>query len=662
MRHFTIVFLLLVCTGGALKAQFNTNRLPVGGGGGGNSRMQRDTSSHDHEPDTLTIRYRYLGEPTDFMLDSSVADFSLNYLGVPGSFINLGNNGSASRNLIFTPRMIPGFDPGFHSFDVYGYNHQNAQFFNTNRPYSELGYLIGGQQEQMINLMHTQNRGNKFNFHFAYRKINSPGYFRAQATNHDNYKVTAHYNSQNKRYHILMSYYLNKLNAGENGGIVDTVSLSDPEYNRRRLIPTRMGGGTAQSSAFFNTNIPVKNDYQEASILLRQQFDWGRGDTVHVNDTTEYYKFDPRFRVEHTFSYTQNTYEFIDLNPDSLYYVNNYKLKLWPEAFGQDTVLTRHRWRVLSNDLSLISFPVLGNMAHFIRLGAGFDYIQGDFLTATTKFSNMRVHGEYRNKTRNQKWDLSAKGELYTLGENIGDYAVSGVLSRYLNETLGNISFMFSNVNKEPSYVNRYFGTNHFTVYENNNLGKENITQLQFKADNRRLKYNVAANYFLFNKYTYFKSYTESDQFAGLFNLLQIVAYKRLDIKSFTLDANFAFQRVIGDSPLQLPTVWARARMAYNARLFKNLNLYTGIEAKYNTPYYADDYSPVLSQFVYQRRYNISNYPDLAAFVHFRIKSFTAYVRTENLNTFLWDNNMTAPFYPANNFALRIGLRWWFIN
>ncbi|WP_157986307.1 putative porin [Chitinophaga alhagiae] len=661
MRYFTIVFLLLVCTGSALKAQFNTNRLP--GGGGGNASMQRDTSSHDHEPDTLTIRYRYLGEPTDFMMDSTIADFSLNYLGVPATYTNLGNNGSASRNLLFSPRMTPGFDPGFHSFDVYGFNHQNAQFFRTNRPYSELGYLIGGKQEQMINVMHTQNRGEKFNFHFAYRKINSPGYFRNQSTNHDNYKVTANYNSQNKRYHLMMSYYLNKLNGGENGGIIDSLELlNNPEYSQRRLIPTKLGGTSAQSNSFFNTNIPLKNDFQESSILLQQQFDWGRGDTVHVNDTTEYYKFDPRFRIQHTFTYTQNTYEFIDQSPDSAYYASRYNFSLWPEAFGEDTVFTQHQWRILSNDLSVISFPVLGNQAHFIKLGAGFDYISGNFLTAATKFSNLRLHGEYRNKTRNQKWDLSAKGEFYTLGENIGDYAVSGTLSRYLNETFGNVSLRVSNVNREPSYVYKYFGTNHFREYVNNGMGKENVTQLQFKADNRKLKYNIEANYYLFNKYSYFKSYYESEQFTGLFNLLQIVAYKRFDVRSFTFDANFAFQQLAGNAPVQLPTIWARARIAYNARLFKNLNLYTGLEGKYNSPYYADDYSPMLSQFVYQNQYNISNYPDVAAFAHFRIKSFTAYVRGENLNTFLWTNNFTAPFYPSNNFALRVGLRWWFVN
>lgn len=659
MRHFTIVFLLLVCSGSALRAQFNTNRLP--GGGGGNASMQRDTTKHDHEPDTLTLRFRYLDEPTDFMLDSTISDFQLNYLRVPATYMTLGNNGNAARNLLLTPRMTPGFDAGFHSLDVYGYNHGNARFYNTNRPYSELGYLIGAKQEQMINLMHTQNRGEKFNFSFGYRKINSPGFYRNQSTNHDNYNVTANYNSQNKRYHIFGSYYLNKLNSGENGGIQNPADLDNPDYTQLRLIPTNLGGGsTENSSTFFNTAIPTKNDYQEASILIRQQFDWGKGDTIHVNDTTDIYKFDPLFRVEHTFSYTQNTYDFIDSAPDSTWYADHYGFRI-PEG-GTDTVYTRHQWRTISNDVSVMQFPVRGNLAHFVKLGGGLDNISGRFQADTISFMNFRVHGEYRNKTRNQRWDLQARGEFYVLGENAGDYAVMGRLSRYLNETLGNVSLMATNVNKEPSYVYRYFGSNQDIPWQNLNLDKENITQIQFRADNKKLKYNITANYYLFNKYTYFKSFTQSEQFTGLFNLLQLVAYKRLDLGNFTFDADAAFQQIAGDAPVQIPAFWARLRMAYTARLFKNLNLYTGLEGRYNTPYYADDYSPVIGQFVYQDRQQFSNKPEVAAFAHFRIKSFTAYVRAENLNSFVWDYNFYAPLYPSNDFALRVGLRWWFVN
>src|SRR5690606_35470790 len=144
-----------------------------------------------------------------------------------------------------------------------------------------------------------------------------------------------------------------------------------------------------------------------------------------------------------------------------------------------------------------------------------------------------------------------------------------------INDLLGNVSLMAKNVNKEPSYIYRYFELNHDKVYRNADIGKENITQLQFRADNRRLQYNLQANYYLFNKYTYFKSFSESEQFTGLFNMLQIIFHKRVNVGSFFWDADFAFQQIAGNAPINIPTIWTRHRFAYNGQLYKNLNLYT---------------------------------------------------------------------------------------
>ncbi|UYQ91645.1 putative porin [Chitinophaga horti] len=640
-----------------LLAQFNSGRFSGMGSGGGT--MQRDTSRHEHEPDTLTIRYRYLGEPTDFMLDSSLNDWYRSFLRVPNSYVTLGNSGSAARNLIFTPRMTAGFDAGFHAYDIYRFTHDDARFFYTNRPYTELGYLIGNMQEQLINAQHTQNRTERFNFNFEFRKVSAPGFFKNQNTDHNGVRLTARFNSKNKRYHAFASFYNNKLTGGENGGIPSDTFLTNPDFKRRRTIPVNLGG-QGGSFSFFNNSISTKNTYKEASIRFLHHYDWGKGDTVHVNDTTDYYKYDPFFRVQHTLTYTSSRYEFIDQQVDSNFYKNNYGF----DIADTDTLFASHFWRTISNDLSLIQFPVRGNLGHFISAGARFDHTIGEFLDTSRNisFQNFSIHGEYRNKTKNQKWDLSAKGELYLFGENAGDYVVSGTLSRYINPMLGNVSLSFRNVNREPSYVYRYFGTNRVAWESTVDYGKENITQFQFAARNERLQYDLTANYFVFNKFNYFSNFAEAQQFNSLFNLLQVVFSKRFSANHLHWYADLAFQQLHGNSPIQLPTVWTRHRFTYEDVLYKNLNLVTGLEASYNTDYNADNYSPLLGQFFYQNTERISNYPDVHAFVHFRIKSFNAFVRGENLNTFLWKNNMSAPLYPRNNFAFRLGIRWWFVN
>ena len=628
----------------------------MGGGGGG--AAQRDTGSHSHEPDTITITYRLLGEPTDYKLDSSIADFTSSYLHVPASYMFLGNSGAPARNLLFTPFMKAGFDPGFHAFDVYGFNHQNARIYSSTKPYSELLYLVGSQQEQNIGVLHTQNRTDRFNFGFEYNKKYAPGYFRSQATNHDIYRVTGRFNSKNKRYNAYLSYFYNKINNGENGGLRGSDSILDnPRYSQRKTIDVNLGNYSSTTSGLFNTTLPVKTTNKQSGFMFVQQYDWGKGDTVHVNDTTDYYKFDPFFRVQYTFRVDNNSLAYLDGQPDTFFYARKYG---W--GFNGDTVRALHEWRNISNDVSLIQFPIRGNQGHFLSAGARYESIRGTFLDANISFSNLVLHGEYRNKTRNQKWDLSAKGEFYIAGQNNGDYNVSGMLSRYLNETLGNVHLFFSNTNREASYIYKYFSSSYDSWY-NHGLGKENITLLQFAADSKKLKYNLSVNYYLMENYTYFENYYTSAQAPALFNLLQVIFSKHFKYKHYNWYAEFAFQQVHGDGRINVPTIWTRHRFAYENKLFNNLNLMTGIEAKYNTSYYADDYSPVIGQFVYQTTQRVKYYaPDLAAFVHFRIKSLSAFIRGENLNTFFATNNFAGPSYPYNNFTFRLGLRWWFIN
>jgi hypothetical protein len=655
MRSFILICCLLVSVQ-QLQAQIGQRFGNMGGGG--SSTMQKDTGSHKHDLDTITITYRNLGEPTDFRLDSSVADFNSAFLRIPANYVFLGNNGSPARNVMFTPFMKPGFDAGFHIFDPYAFTHENARIYTTNRPYSELRYMVGSQQEQQIGVLHTQNRTDHFNFGFEYNKIYAPGYFRSQSTNHDVYRITGRFNSRNKRYNAYLSYFYNKFNNGENGGLRagDTI-LDNPRYNNRKTIDVNLGNYSTATTGLFSTSLPVKTAQRQSGILLVQQYDWGKGDTIHINDTTDFYKFDPFFRIQYSFRVDNNSASYLDGQPDTFYYTKRYG---W--GFDGDTVRAQHDWRTISNDFSLIQFPVRGNQGHFISAGARYESIRGTFMDAKVSFSNVVVHGEYRNKTRNQKWDLSAKGEFYLAGQNSGDYNVTGMLSRYLNETLGNVHLFFSNTNREPSYVYKYFSSTYDSWY-NSNLGKENITQLQFSADNKKLRYNLAVNYFLIENYTYFENYYTSVQAPALFNLLQVVFSKHFRYKHYNWYADIAFQQVHGDGRINVPSIWTRHRLAYENRLFNNLNLMLGIEAKYNTSYYADDYSPVTGQFVYQTTQRIKYYaPDLAAFVHFRIKSLSAFIRGENLNTFFATNNFAGPAYPYNNFTFRLGLRWWFIN
>src|SRR5262249_41577369 len=158
------------------------------------------------------------------------------------------------------------------------------------------------------------------------------------------------------------------------------------------------------------------------------------------------------------------------------------------------------------------------------------------------------------------------------------------------------------------------------------------------------------------SNYTYFSDYYHTDQASGVFNLLQVSAEKTFKLtRHLRWVAELTLQQKAGNAPINVPLVYTRHRIGYEGSLgFPSLKLSTGLEIKYNTNYKADGYSPVMGQFFYQDTATLSrNLPTLNAYLHFRIRSFLAFVRGENLNTArslngfgFTNNNIGVPGYP----------------
>lgn len=141
--------------------------------------------------------------------------------------------------------------------------------------------------------------------------------------------------------------------------------------------------------------------------------------------------------------------------------------------------------------------------------------------------------------------------------------------------------------------------------------------------------------------------------------------------KRWKWHAELYFQQVIGDAPVHVPAIYSRNRIGYEGNLgFKNLDIAMGFELRYRSAYKADGYSPVQGRFYYQDSITIKNkLPDVAAYVHFRIRSFKAFVRAENLNTArnlngfgFTNNNLVAPGYALPGLQFRLGVYWSFVN
>lgn len=651
----------------------------VPGNNPGSERGRGDSSisgveRREYADDSLRVEVYSLSTVRSTTFDTTVRDYTARFP-IPATHVYLGNDGSATRSLLFSTPQRTGWDPGFHSHDVYKWKVENARFYNTPRPYTELGYMLASGQAQMIDILHTQNIRPYWNAAFEYRLFASPGTFRNQKANHRNYQISSWYQSQNKRYNNYFVILNNKIQSGESGGIrTDKDYLNDPIFDRRLAVPAVLGGSSSFGNDLFSNTLITGRREKEFNLLLRQQYDFGRKDSL-VTDSTVIPLFFPRLRFEHTVRYQNSSYLYQDVyssgtttnNPDSAYYAKNYGITLRPPG-TPDSLFLEDQWREISNDFSVYQFPDANNLQQFIKLGLELQLVNGTTRNSTPSVYNIIAHGEYRNRTKNQKWDINAYGRLHTAGYNAGDYHAYISLQRLLSQQLGTLQVGFENINRSPSFL--YDQRSSFYLDAPKSFSKENTAHFFAAYFIPKLGLQLNGDYYFVTNYLYLNGYRNLQQENAVFNLLRVSGSKTIRIsRILNLHSTVYVQQKAGGAAINVPLIYTRNMLAFEGRLFRNLNLSSGLEVRYHTPYKADNYSPVLGQFFYQDSLTISNRPDVHAFVHMRIRTFKAYVRLENLNTASFDSgfgfkehNFAAPNYPMPGMVFRIGIYWTFVN
>jgi len=650
----------------------NITRGRSGGGGSDSLKFEH----RDDLADSITITFRYMDSLKTNRLDSSLNDFN-KFFSVPANYITLGNNGSPSYPILFTPILKAGWDAGFHAYDAYRLTLEDTRFYKTTKPFTQLTYLLASGKEQMIRVLHTQNIKPNWNFGFDYRLITAPGFFKSQNTNHNNYRLFSNYQGKKKRYAAYFELLGNKLTASESGGIVSDTFLNNTQYKNRIGVPVRLGGDPQQVNVF-STKILTGNVYKDFTFFLRQSYDFGKKDSVEINDSTTEYLFYPKFRFQHTFSYSEYSYQFRDtlvrgsrLKSDSLLTADSVIFKQWydttvaPTSTGLSFFVTE-KWKVITNDFVIRQFPETKNPAQFIEAGLRIENLTGTFSKGSKNFYNAAVHGEYRNKTRNKKWDAIARGDFFVTGLNAGNYSAFASVTRTLGRKLGDVELSFQNVNRSPSFI--FEDVSSFNFKNHLNTKKENVTVLSAAA--RNPFFSLWFRNISMTNYSYFKNYYQTDQYSNLINIIQAQASKKFKVgKRLNLYSDAIIQQTGAAAPVTVPFFYTRHRLAFEGLFFKNLNLSMGIEGRYYTPFKAYSYSPVMGQFFPQDTVLIKNRPDISAFFHFRIKSFTGLIRFENVNTIDFSqgfgfthNNFAAPNYPTPGLVFRIGVQWNFVN
>jgi hypothetical protein len=644
----------------------------------------RKTNTNSWKQDDAIVVYETLNGKAQPKSDSSVHFFHRR------PFLDLwhrdlGNPGSPTNSTLFEPAAWVGPALGYIAFDRYRFRPDSLRYFNTTRPYSEFSYQLGSKLEQVAGLLHTQNIRPNWNFMAQYRKISTPGFFKLNRNNHDNFCFTTNYKSLDQHYKLWVGLIYNKQQHDENGGIVNDSQLTDPSYTDRRTLDV-----VFQNNQYSLTRSTVSNVQRDFTAVLRHSYTWGSADTLYTADSTDYtWRRVPRFTVGHSLKIGTERYTYKDLAPDSLRYA-----PLFAGSFsgggtpyyarGRDSVITQQKWFWVDNEVTISGS--LGAIGRQVAITAGAGNRLDVFSTnpnvsreTTTDrlISNYLTGSILKMPNEAMKWQFEARALLFVTGAYAGDFEVNGRLSRNLRDgRLRVVVFAAQQAGSAPY---------NFRRYENPYVARTFSFEKQLTTNGgatisvapARLSFGVRSQ--VLGNYIYCSSQQLPTQRSKAFTVNSLWISKTFRVGSFFLDNEVVYQRVDEGAPVNVPALMGRHQLCFDGiTLRKKLVMATGFDVRYTNAFYVPGYSALLNRFYYQDEIKIANIPEVAFFLNFKVKRFRAFIMLDQLQqlasrnaiqfvapstaNFYGDGVARVPVYAAQNAMLRFGFNWVLIN
>lgn len=653
---YSIVLAFLLFCGFPVFAQFT----PPGGAPGApvtDTSMNKSNTDEWDETDAR-IFYKYRQSDKIYYPDSSIHTFHRRPFSQPWQR-DLGNLGTPSRNLMFTPEYRVGPSLGYHAFDVYRYDADSMRYYNTSRPYSYFNFGLGSKLEQAAEIMHTQNIRPNWNFSFQYRKINSPGFYQVQRANNDNANVTTYYQSPNLHYELYGAFVYNKEQQDENGCIVADSFLLDSNYNERRTIPINY------TSLRTNTSVPrsaVINSLRDYAVSLQHGYTFGRIDTLYNEDSTRFsLQLTPRFGLSHKFEFSSSKHRYKDLAPDSLRY-----LDFFTQSFAQsDSVYSEQRWNKLENNVMLNSF--LGKKEHLLHFGVGLgnrlDRFQSKYILdspGTDIISNYFIGQLKKEALLPGQWFYQANTMVYFTGDAAGSSVLQASFGKDI-KNVGSILLGFSQqVNIAP-----YNYTTYYNQYDTilSTFSKGSVTELYATVESEPAHLAAGVKTYLVGNYMYLNQAQLPVQYTSSFNVTELWLRKIFKWRTLVFDNELAYQQRTAGAPVNVPLLLGRHQLSIEKHLFHSaLQMATGVEVSYHSPYNPSGYSPYFNRFYYQNTYQVSNSPVTSVFFNFKVKKLRVYIMGDQVQQLFARNFIVSRGYAAQNFMIRFGFKWILIN
>jgi hypothetical protein len=555
---------------------------------------------------------------------------------------NTGNAGSPQYNL-----ELPAIDPRIFrarpsSFSYFGYNALNRKFYDSEKPYTKILFIVGQKEELNVGITHAHPFGKNCNIAFGFQRTRSTGFYQRQNTNNTSLDLNGWYRSPGKRYALMADVFWTYIDVNENGGIANDSDFEFATQLDRKIVAVNLDAAETRQRT---REAWVKEYFSLGNIIdtIPDKNDTGKARTIIA----------PSWAFVHTISISDEKYVYSDRDPQSGFYAN----------VLNDTNLTHDSTYTykLENGLWLERFQLNNGKQRSLFGKLGVRHETGEIFNDTIykAFSNFLLDGSLQyNSRRRFVPDANINGWTSLSGYNKDDYYF---FARIGKDVYWNI--FLTQKRETPDFIYSHFSGNHFT-WQNDFIAS---TQTDLRV---RVGYSFGKNTMIFaaggfsdyDHPVYFGQFILPAQLNSSVNAFTGNILLFLGNEFIRTKTDFTWTKIPDSSPIRMPELLVRESVYGNFRLFKKaLQLQVGADVTWFSSFYGYAYNPNISQFYIQNDKAIGNYPFIDAWAAIKVKPVRFFVKADHVNAGMTGRNYyLIPHYPQNDFALKFGLSWVF--
>lgn len=621
--------------------------------------------------DSMRIRYvqldAILGMQTPVGPDTLPLDFQNNAFPerlntLSGS--HTGSFGSPFQSRIYTQQTEYSPFIFLKSYEQWLTDPEQFTYMNTTKPYTNLSYLttFGNEQSQEENFRYfvSANANKYLNLGASHEIIYARGFYHRSATRSKLTNLFGNY--QSPRYEAFWRGSYNTLENMENGGIIDVRYITKP---------LQMSGGMRE---YESLNIPThlndaRSRLKNLQLYLNHKYHIGFNRYNKADSTQK--TFVPVTSIIHTLFIDRNQRSYLSETANLAYYDSVANIS---NAYTADTAALFH----VRNTVGL---SLREGFHTWVKMGLT-AFIEHDFRKYTrlaanaplkdslNRYSGLQSHNENLvwggvalSKQQGTVLTYTAIGKLCLLGEDVGNFEVSGQMRTHLSLWKQSVNLTAGGYikNLKPDYFLEEYYSNHFSW--NNHFQNEYKTRIFGTLDIPSIGFNFNATVENLNHLVYFNTAAVPSQHSGNIQVLSANWKQHLSWGILNWDNDLVYQASSRQDILPLPTLTVYSTLYLKGMISKVMLSHLGVDCRYNTAYYAPAYMPATGQFYTQSSVKVGNYPYMNVYANFHLKRMRFFVMYSHISRFFAaPNYFSAPYYPMNPAIVKAGLSWNFYD